>query len=150
MSYKSNKSYRTYDQMVQAARSGRQNIAEGSQVSATSKKSEIKLIGVARASLEELLNDFEDFLRQRGLKLWEKDDPRSIAIRRIAYMSDKSYTTYSSYLADPESAANTIICLLHQANYLLDKQLQSLEQSFVTQGGYTETLFRKRLINKKW
>ncbi len=149
MSYKSNKSYRTYDQMVQAARSGRQNIAEGSQVSATSKKSEIKLIGVARASLEELLNDFEDFLRQRGLKLWEKDSPAARSIRALAYKSDRSYETYSSYLAYPEAAANCLICLLHQANYLLDQQLQSLEQRFVTQGGYTETLFKKRLTNKK-
>src|SRR5262252_1055281 len=76
---------RTHDQMVQAARSGRQNIAEGSQASGTSRKTEMKLVGVARASLEELLLDCEDFLRQRGLRLWGKDDPTAQAVRRLAY-----------------------------------------------------------------
>src|SRR3989344_5923140 len=76
-----NQSYRTVDQMIQAARSGRQNIAEGSQASAVSKKSEIKLVGVARASLEELLIDYEDFLRQRSLLLWDKDNPSARKIR---------------------------------------------------------------------
>ena len=130
--------------MTQAARSGRQNIAEGSQVSGTSKKSEIKLVGVARASLEELLNDYEDFLRQRGLELWEKDDQRMRSIRSLAYKSDRSYKTYSSYLSHPESAANCIISLIHQANFLLDRQLQSLEERFVKEGGLTEELYRKR------
>lgn len=148
MTYKSNPSYRTVDQMVQAARSGRQNIAEGSQASATSKKTEIKLVGVARASLEELLIDYEDFLRQRGLSLWKKEDPRAKAVRALAYKSDKSYETYRTYLSDPESAANCIICLIHQANYLLDKQLSSLEESFIKDGGYTENLFKKRVERK--
>src|SRR5262245_49717594 len=76
---------RTHDQMVQAARSGRQNIAEGSQASGTSKKTELKLVGVARASLEELLLDYEDFLRQRGLALWQKNQPTARAVRALAY-----------------------------------------------------------------
>jgi restriction system protein len=135
---------RTVDQMVQAARSGRQNIAEGSQVSGVSKKSEMKLVGVARASLEELLNDYEDFLRQRGLKQWDKDDPRSLAIRSLAYRSDRSHTTYVTHMTAPESAANCLIILIHQANFLLDRQLASLEESFVKQGGLTEELYRKR------
>ena len=135
---------RTVDQMVQAARSGRQNIAEGSQVSAVSKKSELKLVGVARASLEELLNDYEDFLRQRHLVQWEKGDSRAQSIRSLAYTSNRSYQTYSSYLSEQESAANCLIILIHQANYLLDKQLQSLEQSFIKDGGLTEDLYRKR------
>lgn len=141
---------RTKDQMVQAARSGRQNIAEGSQASATSKKTEIKLVGVARASLEELLIDYEDYLRQRGLKLWDKQSNQARAIRELAYKSDKTYQTYQSYLKSAEEAANTIICLIHQANYLLDRQLQALEKAFVEQGGYSENLFKKRLANRTY
>ena len=131
--------------MVQAARSGRQNIAEGSQASATSKKTEIKLVGVARASLEELLVDFEDFLRQNELTVWDKDSAKAQAVRALAYKSNRSRATYKSYLNSPESAANCIICLIHQANYLLDRQLKSLEESFIEKGGYTENLFKKRL-----
>src|SRR5688572_16568003 len=81
---------RTHDQMVQAARSGRQNIAEGSQASGTSKKTEMKLVGVARASLEELLLDYEDFLRQRGLTLWGKNHPTANLVRRLAYEKNRS------------------------------------------------------------
>ena len=139
---------RTVDQMVQAARSGRQNIAEGSQASATSKKTEIKLVNVARASLEELLLDFEDFLRQNSLSLWNKDNPKAKAVKALAYSSNRSYSTYSSYLESPESAANCAICLIHQANYLLDRQLQAIEQEFIQEGGYTENLFKKRLAAK--
>src|SRR6266478_5812222 len=97
---------RTHDQMVQAARSGRQNIAEGSQASGTSKKFELKLVGVARASLEELLLDYEDFLRQRGFKLWVKDHPNAQAVRRLAYEKNRTYLTYRSYIetASPEVA----------------------------------------------
>ncbi len=139
---------RTRDQMVQAARSGRQNIAEGSQASATSKKTEIKLVGVARASLEELLLDFEDFLRQNHLTLWPKDSQQAKSVRALAYKSNRSYKTYKSYLEVPETAANCIICLIHQANYLLDHQLQSIEQEFIKKGGYTENLFKQRLATK--
>ncbi|MDD5416250.1 MAG: four helix bundle suffix domain-containing protein [Candidatus Daviesbacteria bacterium] len=149
MTYPTNKSYRTYDQMVQAARSGRQNIAEGSQASAVSKKSEIKLVGVARASLEELLIDYEDFLRQRSLPLWSKGCPQAQTIRNLTYKTDKTYTTYQTYLKNPESAANCLICLIHQANYLLDKQLQALEKAFITQGGYSENLFKARLKKRE-
>src|SRR5215470_5848750 len=89
---------RTHDQMVQAARSGRQNIAEGSQASGTSKKTELKLVGVARASLEELLLDYEDFLRQRGLALWERNNPKARTIRGLAYQDDRTYLTYRTYV----------------------------------------------------
>lgn len=139
---------RTKDQMVQAARSGRQNIAEGSQASATSKKTEIKLVGVARASLEELLIDYEDYLRQHNLKLWGKDSLEAKEIRALSYKTDKTYTTYRTYLKSAEVGANTLICLIHQANYLLDRQLQVLEKAFVEQGGYSENLFKKRLQNR--
>lgn len=146
MSYKTNKSYRTYDQMVQAARSGKQNIAEGSIVSGTSKKSELKLMGVARGSFEELLEDYKDFLRAKGLKLWEKDSEKAQAIRWLAYKSNKSYMTYKSYIENenPETAANTLICLINQENYLLDRQLKALEKDFLENGGFTERLYNSR------
>jgi restriction system protein len=137
---------RTHDQMVQAARSGRQNIAEGSQASGTSKKFELKLIGVARASLEELLLDYEDFLRQRGLVLWGKDHPTAQMVRRLAYEKNRTYLTYRPYLesSSPETAANTVICLIHQTNYLLDQQLRQLEKAFLQEGGFTERLYHAR------
>jgi four helix bundle protein len=127
---------RTHDQMVQAARSGRQNIAEGSQASGTSKKTELKLVGVARASLEELLLDYEDFLRQRGLALWTKTDPTAQVVRRLAYVKNRSYMTYRTYIEESssETAANTVICLIHQTNYLLDQQLRQLERNFLENG----------------
>ena len=87
---------RTHDQMVQAARSGKQNIVEGCAASGTSKKMELKLVGVARASLQELLEDFKDFLRHKNLTIWEKDNPQATSVRRLAYAKDKSYKTYPS------------------------------------------------------
>ena len=142
---------RTHDQMVQAARSGRQNIAEGSQASGTSKKFELKLIGVARASLEELLLDYEDFLRQRGLMLWGKNHPTAREVRRLAFEKHKSYMTYRTYIEDspPEVAANTLVCLIHQTNYLLDQQLRQLEQAFLEEGGFTERLYHSRSRKRK-
>ena len=101
---------RTHDQMVQAARSGRQNIAEGSQASGTSKKTELKLVGVARASLEELLLDYEDFLRQRGFRLWEKSSRIAREIRALAYDKNMTYLTYRTYIesSPPEVAAKRL------------------------------------------
>ena len=141
-------SYRTSDQMVQAARSGKQNIVEGSSERA-SKKSELKLLAVARASFQELLEDYEDFLRQRGLPLWGKDSAEAKAVRALAYETDKTYQTYRSYLDDPETAANCAICLINQVNFLLDRQIKSLEEKFVKQGGWTEQMWRKRQEEKK-
>ena len=137
---------RTHDQMVQAARSGRQNIAEGSQASGTSKKTELKLVGVARASLEELLLDYEDFIRQRGFVRWEKNHPTSRTIRAFAYQENSTDLTYRTYIesSPPEVAANTIICLIHQTNFLLDQQLRQLERDFLEQGGFTERLYKMR------
>lgn len=143
---------RTRDQMVQAARSGKQNIAEGSMASGTSKKTELKLMGVARASLEELLVDYQDFLRQNGLDQWQKDHERAVFTRKLAYKSDKSYATYKTYLEDKsqETAANTMVCLIHQANYLLDQLLRQLETSFIEKGGFTEKLYRVRSDRRKF
>ncbi|UCF95651.1 MAG: four helix bundle protein [Desulfobacterales bacterium] len=138
---------RTHDQMVQAARSGKQNIAEGSMASGTSKKTELKLVGVARASLEELLLDYQDFLRQRNLPLWEKNHPQAQKIRKLAFVNNRSYKTYRTYIegAPPEVAANAVICVIHQSNFLLDQQLRQLEKQFLDQGGFTEKLYRTRL-----
>ncbi len=142
---------RTRDQMVQAARSGKQNIAEGSMVSGTSKKTELKLVGVARASLEELLLDYHDFLRQRHLLLWQKNHPQAQKIRNLAYARNRSYKTYRNYIEDspPGVAANTMICLIHQTNFLLDQQLRQLEQQFLEQGGFTERLYHARRQARK-
>lgn len=141
---------RMRDQMVQAARSGRQNIAEGSQASGTSKKTELKLVSVARASLEELLLDYEDYLRQHKLQVWSKNSQLAQSVRQLAYRSDKSYMTYETYLKTPENFANVLICLIHQANYLLDQQLRALEKAFLTQGGFTERLYAMRKNNRNY
>ena len=137
---------RTHDQMVQAARSGNKNIAEGSQDSGTSKKMELKLVGMARGSLEELLGDYKDFLRQRGLAEWGKNHPMAQMVRKLAYAENRSYETYRTYVenAPPEVAANTLLCLIHQTNYLLDQQLRQLEAAFVEDGGFTERLYKVR------
>ena len=137
---------RTHDQMVQAARSGKQNIVEGCAASGISKKMELKLVGVARASLQEVLEDYRDFLRHKNLPIWDKNDHQAKAIRRLAYEENKTYETYRSYVEkeSPEVAANTLLCLTHQANYLLDKQIEALESAFVDEGGFTERLYRVR------
>jgi len=107
---------------------------------------ELKLAGVARASLEELLGDYKDFLRQRGLAEWGKNHPMAYVVRRLAYAPDRSYRTYATFIenAAPGVAANTMLCLVHQTNYLLDQQLQQLEQAFLKEGGFTEWLYRAR------
>lgn len=136
---------RTHDQMVQAARSGRQNIAEGSMASATSKRSELKLTNVAKASLEELLLDYEDFLRQRRLHQWHKDSPEALAVRRGYQTTEaNTYDPYGLALATPEVAANTLICLINQATYLLKRQIEKQERQFIEQGGFTERLYQAR------
>ncbi len=142
---------RTHDQMVQAARSGKQNIAEGSMASGTSKKFELRLVSVARASLEELLLDYQDFLRQRNLPRWGKNHPKAQMIRKLAYASNRSYMTYRTYIEDspPGVAANTLLCLIHQTNFLLDQQLRQLEKQFLEQGGFTEKLYHSRQRARK-
>lgn len=135
---------RTHDQIVQALRSGKQNIVEASMASGTSKKTEITLLGVARASLEEALADAEDFLRQHGLALWPKTNSRILEIRKLGYLSNKSYKTYMTYLLEPESAANCLVCLIHQTNFLLDRQIQAVEREFLEKGGLSERLYKAR------
>ncbi len=137
---------RTTDQMIQAARSGKQNTAEGSMASGTSKKTEIKLVGVSRASLEELLIDYQDYLRQHGLPLWGKNDPRTLKIRKIGSEENRSYMSYKTYIEEQsaEVAANTLVCIIHQTNYLLDQLLRKLEEDFSKEGGFTERLYKFR------
>ena len=163
---------RTGDQMLQAARSGRQNIAEGSRAAATTSQTELRLMNVARASLEELLLDYEDFLRHRRLALWPPKSPQAAEVRELAWRrdSDAADTTdpserlaltelddyqrwelYAKWLehAEPEQFANAVICLIHQANYLLDKQISALEDEFVEGGGYSERLAAARFARRR-
>jgi len=147
---------RTNDQMVQAARSGRQNIAEGSRAAATTSQTELRLVNVARASLEELLLDYEDFLRQRKLRTWAKNDAEAQAVRSVGWQKGRSdpvahWQVYARWLehADPGVVANTLICLIHQANYLLDQQISALERDFVHDGGYSEQLATARLAERR-
>ncbi|MBM4356278.1 MAG: four helix bundle protein, partial [Deltaproteobacteria bacterium] len=137
---------RTVDQMVQAARSGKQNIAEASQASATSKKTEVRLTGVARASLQELLEDYHDFLRHNKMELWAKTDPRVKAIRDLARSLQRSYEDYRALVESgtAEVAANTVVCLIHQTCFLLDRQIRRLEKDFLEEGGFSEKLYRAR------
>ena len=134
---------RTHDQMVQAGRSGKQNIAEG--YLQKSLEGRIKLLGVSRGSLEELLKDYEDYLRQHGHRQWEKNSPESIAVRKIAYNHYKGYNDYKNYISPAERAANTMVCLINQTNQLVDQKLRWLEEQFVREGGFRENLFKKRL-----
>jgi len=137
---------RTVDQMVQAARSGKQNIAEGSSISGTSRVLELKLIGVARGSLEELLNDYEDYLRQHDLERWHKDHEKANYIRRLAYRTNLSFETYRVYVETKtaETAANTIICLTMQTCFLLDRLKRELANRLLDEGGFTEKVSRER------
>ena len=141
---------RTFDQMIQAARSGKQNILEGSQASGTSKEMEIKLVNVARASLEELLEDYRDFLRVRGATLWAKDSREALFVRKLGARKDSSYETYKPYLETrpSEVVANILICIIHQTNFLLDRQLRQLEKAFVKEGGLRERMTRARLAER--
>ena len=138
---------RTVDQMVQAARSGKQNILEGSQASGTSKQTELKLMNVARASLEELLEDYRDFLRVRKQKLWDKNSREAQFVRRLGSQKNSSYESYRTYIETRPAhiEANILICLIHQTNYLLDQQLRQLEQAFLEEGGLRERMTRARL-----
>lgn len=141
----------TVDQMVQAARSGKQNIAEGSMASGTSKKTELRLIGVARASLEELLLDYTDFLRQNDFEQWSKDHEKAVFIRRFSNRAGRSYKTYKTYVETkgPANAANAMVCVVHQTNFRLDRLLRQLEQAFKDEGGFTERLYRVRSASRK-
>ncbi len=141
------RSDRTIDQMVQAARSGKQNIVEASKASGTSKETEIKLTNVARASLEELLVDYQDYLRVRGFGCWLKNSKQAAYVRKLGSAPGTSYENYREYCEtrSADVVANIALCVIHQANYLLDQQLRRLEQDFVKEGGLRERMTRARL-----
>ena len=142
---------RTIDQMIQAVRSGKQNIAEANAAAATSAETEIKLTNVAKASLVELLVDYEDFLRTRQFRIWEKDSTEA------AYLRDKSrdesltpeWYVEIAKTRPAETVANMCLCLLHQADYLLQRQLSALEKSFLANGGFKERMYAARMEARK-
>jgi four helix bundle suffix protein len=138
---------RQTDQMEQAARSGKQNIAEGSLASATSKKTEIFLTNVARASLGELQEDYEDFLRNQPAPIWEKDHPTAIQITALSRNSPDVYETYRDFIEhdSPEVVANFIRHLILQTMYMLGRQIQKLEADFLENGGFRERMTAARL-----
>jgi len=140
-----NKGDRTIDQMVQAARSGKQNIAEGNQAAATSSETEIKLTNVAKASLEELLTDYEDYLRVRNLQQWGQLHPRYEALRQYA-RSESIMQDYAQQIKrmNDEEISNLCITLIHQATYMLHKLLTTMQNRFITEGGIKEQMYNAR------
>lgn len=141
---------RTIDQMIQAARSGKKNILEGSKAGTTSKETEIKLTNVARASLEELLDDYRDFLRVREYLEWDKDSKEALYVRRLGRKVPQTYELYRKFVETrpPEVVANIVICLIHQANYLIDQQLRRLEKDFLKHGGLRERMRHARVASR--
>ena len=141
---------RTVDQMVQSARSGKKNIMEGAKASRTSKETEIRLTNIARASLEELLDDYCDFLRSRDLPVWPKDSKEALYVRRLASKPRQTFEDYREFVDTRPAAvvANIAVCLIHQTNYLLDRQLRRLEKDFVHEGGVRERMTRARLRSR--
>lgn len=144
------RSDRTIDQMVQAARSGKQNIVEGSAASATSKETEIKLVNVAKASLQELLIDYEDYLRTRNHRQWENDSVELLKMRDLGrrYNNTDFYMTLVK-VRPPETIANMAICMIKQTDYMLFKQLQTLGEDFLKNGGMRERMTRMRIERRK-
>jgi len=141
---------RTVDQMIQSARSSKQNILEGSKAALTSKETEIKLTNVGRASLEELLADYRDYLRVRDHAIWDKDSKEAQFVRRLGRKTPYTYELYREFVdtRPPEVLANIAICRIHQANYLIDQQLRHLEKDFLNQGGLRERMFKARLAHR--
>jgi four helix bundle suffix protein len=142
---------RTIDQMIQAARSGKQNILEGSKAALTSKETEIKLTSVARASLEELLADYRDYLRVRDHAIWDKCSREALYVRKLGKQTPQTYEIYRPFFETrpPEVMANIAICLLYQTNFLIDQQLRRLEKDFLEQGGLRERMFQARLEHRR-
>lgn len=144
------KNDRTCDQMIQAARSGKQNIIEGCAASSTSAKTEIKLVNVAKASLQELLEDYEDYLKTRNHRLWEDTSVEHIVMRRLGCEhNDTEFFMNIVRTRPPETIANMCIILIKQADYLLFRQLKRLEEDFLKNGGFNERMYRLRKQNKE-
>lgn len=141
---------RTIDQMIQAAPSGKQNIVEASMASGTSKETEIKLTNVARASLEELITDYRDFLRVRKLKEWDKNHSYAVRLRELNKNPDGDYETFRKGIEheNPEICANVMIGLIKVTSFLLDNQIKYLEKEFMKEGGLRERMARARISVK--
>ncbi len=141
---------RTIDQMVQSARSGKQNILEGSKAATTSKETEIKLTNVGRASLEELLADYRDYLRVRDHAVWDKDSREAQFVRTLGRKTPQTFELYREFVETrpPQTIANIAICLIHQTNYLIDRQLEKLEAEFLRDGGLRERMTRARIASR--
>jgi four helix bundle suffix protein len=142
---------RTVSQMVQAARSGKQNIAEASLASGTSKETEIKLTNVARASLGELLIDYEDYLRTKKLEKWDRDHNLSKRFSDLNKTPNANYDTFKKGIEheNPEISANMLRCLINVTIYLLGRQLKTLEMAFITEGGLRERMTTARINYRK-
>jgi four helix bundle suffix protein len=138
---------RTVDQMVQAARSGKQNIIEGVEAAVTSKETELKLVNVARASLGELLEDYFDYLATRGFTVWEKDSEKALFVRKKSQEPEAGYETFREFVETrpDEVVANIAICLIHQCRYLLERFLKQREEAFKAGGGLRERLTNARI-----
>jgi len=141
---------RTIDQMIQSARSGKKNILEGSKAALTSKETEIKLTNVARASLEELLDDYKDYLRARDFAVWDKNSTQAQYVRKLGRKTPQTFEDYRQFVETrpAEVVANIALCLIHQANYLIDQQLRRLERDFLEQGGLRERMTRLRIRHR--
>lgn len=136
---------RTVDQMMQAARSGKQNIAEGCSAGTTSSETEIKLLNVARASLDELLLDYEDYLRNRNLEKWDFNSPKGIQARRVCMAhNDSKYYRDAILVRSDGAIANIAITLIHQAHTMLLRLIESNEKLFLENGGIKEQMFKAR------
>lgn len=137
---------RTVDQMVQAARSGKQNIIEGVEAAVTSKETELKLVNVARASMGELLEDYLDYLATRGFAVWEKDSEKAVFVREKSRAPGADYETFKEYVETrpDEVVANIAVCLIHQCRYLLERFLKQREEAFKEGGGCRERLANAR------
>ena len=150
---------RTIDQMVQAARSGKQNIVEGAKAGVTSTETEIRLTNVARASLEELLEDYQDFIRVRKFQVWEKDSKEASYVRKLSsgkvafrnatgvHQEISSVFIDFAHTRSAETCANIMVCLINQCNYLLDRHIKHLEESFLKEGGVKEKMYKARKAN---
>lgn len=141
---------RTYDQMIQAARSCKQNLVEGSLEN--SAESNLKLTGISRASFGELIEDYKDFLWKNNLKLWDKNDPRVMSIRQKRIDTHETHGSHDSHesngvaFGDPEAFANLMITLCTKEGFLMDRFLAGIQKSFVEKGGFRENLFKKRAV----
>ncbi|MDP1743730.1 MAG: four helix bundle suffix domain-containing protein [Candidatus Amesbacteria bacterium] len=144
---------RTFDQMIQAARSCKQNLVEGSLEN--SAESNLKLTGVSRASFGELIEDYKDFLWKNGLKLWEKDDPRVLRLRGIRVDTHETHVTHGAHesngidFGDKEAFANLMVTLCTKESFLMDRFLAGIQKSYIEKGGFRENLFKKRMEFKK-